>query len=1240
LKFPFPNLSYPDKEVSNKSKATYCFYSFTNSKAFGMRNLKIMISSFINGYSLLRTSFICKTKMKKSAFLLLISIIFLSISGNSQTKVQVDTLLSISKRRASEYILKKFEAEEWAKKNGFPIKTVKNGSISEIQFIDEFGVPRYYTTDNRNSSATISTRNVNPGGSAGLNLTGAGITVREWDGGIVKATHTEFGGRAAVVDNADIEPHATHVAGIIMGAGIRWNARGMAYQANLRSFDWNSDESEMAAEAAAGALISNHSYGIKHGWSEGTWYGVPSISTQEDYSFGFYDDKPQGWDLIAWNAPYFLICKAAGNDRGQSGTGYPADGPYDCISDFGVAKNVMTIGAVDDITSGYSTSGGVTQVQAYFSSWGPVDDGRIKPDIVANGVALYSASTSFGTNAPTYEEKTGTSMASPSVAGSLALLQQHSYSLTGSYMLSATLKALAIHTADEAGPNIGPDYMFGWGLMNTKNAALKIIADQSYDVISEQTINNGEYYTRDVVALGTEPIKVTIVWTDPPGTPTAASLDPITPMLVNDLDLRLTSLNSTYYPWKLNRDNPTFAATNFSKNNVDNVEVVYIPNPVQGATYTITVDHDGTLQDGSQNFSIIISGVLPTVHPIIDFAASSTNPAVNTQVNFTDNSINVPTSWNWSFSPSTVTYLSGSTSTSKNPQVKFTAPGLYTVTLKAYNAFGSDSVSRIDYVNVSDCVYNTLPFIENFSNATLPACWSIADNIGSSQVWQFGTISTGYPNPSLTGNYAFLNSYAYGAGNSQNTDLITPCLDLSAYSTVNLQFTYYNKYQTSNSGKLYYSLNNGITWVLIATFSTTAANNPYVFSKVLLYVGGQSQVKFKWNFTGTYGYYWAIDDVQITSCPSLSPVGVSVSTNVNPICSTNTVVFTATPSNAGPNPIYQWRKNGVNQGTGSSSPTYGFSYLNNNDVISCVLTSNAACISGNPATSNAYTVTVGTLATVGVAISASANPVEIGTMVTYTATPANGGTNPVYQWKVNGINSGTNSPIFTYMPMDNDVISCVLTSNILCAFSNPATSPELLMTVNHYATTLTVSAFPEGLFNGTGLNKAQNGSGFQFPGDVSDQITLELHSSIAPYGQVGNSVVVNLNTLGSATFELPVTLSGLFYLVIKHRNSIETWSAVPILIGTGIATYDFTDMQTRAFGSTLKPSNGKFVFPTGDVNQDGVMDALDLIAIDNLASGFESGYVPEDLNGDGVVNALDIVILINNISGFVIGIKP
>jgi PKD repeat protein len=396
---------------------------------------------------------------------------------------------------------------------------------------------------------------------------------------------------------------------------------------------------------------------------------------------------------------------------------------------------------------GYAAPSSV--VMTSFSSWGPADDGRIKPDIVANGIGLYSA---YNTNNTSYASMSGTSMACPSAAGSLALLQQHYYTLTGSYMRAATLKALVIHTADEAGTGTGPDYQFGWGLMNTKNAALKISAGQATDVMSELILNDGAIYTRDVTALGSEPLKVTIVWTDPAGTPPDASLDPVTPMLVNDLDLRITRSASTWYPWKLDRDNPANAATNDTENNVDNVEVVYIASPAAGDTYTIAVDHDGTLSGGSQAYSMIISGIVITQPPTADFEASSTLSPINTQVNFTDISMNGPTGWSWSLSPSTVAYLNGTTSISRNPQVQFTAAGSYTVILTAVNAYGSDAETKTDFITVVSCTFGTLPFTESFENTTIPICWTQADHQGNGQIWQFGTLSGLSSPPILTGN--------------------------------------------------------------------------------------------------------------------------------------------------------------------------------------------------------------------------------------------------------------------------------------------------------------------------------------------------------------------------------------------------------------------------------------------------------------------------------------------------------
>jgi PKD repeat protein len=623
-----------------------------------------------------------------------------SIIGLSQTATHTEALIDFAKEKSKDYEKKKAEAIEWANRNGYPVTAEYNGSFIEIQRISVSGIPQYFITDNAVAAATISTSEVYPGASAGLSLTGSGITVREWDAGSALTSHQEFGGRVTNVNGVSTHWHSTHVAGTIIAAGIVESAKGMAYQANLRSLDWNNDVAELASEGADGALMSCHSYGYSRGWFwtglSWAWAGDPAISTEEDYLFGFYDTYAQQYDQVARNAPYFLICKSAGNDRNDIGNGtYPPDGPYDCIGQNGVAKNILTVGAVFDIPEGYTNPSSV--VMSSFSSWGPADDGRIKPDIVANGTNVYST---YNTNNTSYATLGGTSMSTPSVAGSLALLQQHWNTLTGTYMLAATLKALVLHTADEAGSYPGPDYQFGWGLMNTKNAALQISADQSLDVISELILNDGNTFTREVIASGTEPLKVTIVWTDVPGTPVSPQLDPITPMLVNDLDLRITKSGITYYPWKLDRDNPTNAATNTTKNYVDNVEVVFIANPNPGEAYTIVIDHEGPLSGGSQAFSMIISGITIAEPPLADFLADTTTCGIGQTINFSDLSVNIPTEWTWSFTPSTVTFVEGTDSLSQHPRVQFNTPGSYTVELIVANTAGSDTATKADYISV------------------------------------------------------------------------------------------------------------------------------------------------------------------------------------------------------------------------------------------------------------------------------------------------------------------------------------------------------------------------------------------------------------------------------------------------------------------------------------------------------------------------------------------------------------
>ena len=174
-------------------------------------------------------------------------------------------------------------------------------------------------------------------------------------------------------------------------------------------------------------------------------------------------------------------------------------------------------------------------------------------------------------------------------------------------------------------------------------------------------------------------------------------------------------------------------------------------------------------------------------------------------------------------------------------------------------------------------------------------------------------------------------------------------------------------------------------------------------------------------------------------------VGVSIAASANSICTGTSVTFTATPVNGGTSPSFQWKVNGVDAGTNSSVYTY---IPINGDIITCVLTSSLAiCVSNNPALSNPINLVVNPLQSVGVTISPSSNPVCAGTLVNFTAIPVNGGITPQYQWKVNGLIAGTNSPAYSYVPLNGDVITCTLSSNVLCPSGNPAISNTVTISV-------------------------------------------------------------------------------------------------------------------------------------------------------------------------------------------------
>ncbi|WP_318311200.1 S8 family serine peptidase [Flagellimonas crocea] len=467
-----------------------------------------------------------------------------------------------------------------------------NGAQVALKDIGTDGTPLYYTTLSDPASQTSRAHTLYDKGLLNLGLTGTNMEVGVWDSGVALSSHQEFDTRAKNADNADeISLHATLVTGNLISAGVEPNAKGVAYGAQALTHDWSRDKIEVAEAAANGMLLSNHSYGILSD-------RVP------DWYFGAYIKVTQDWDKIMYNAPYYLMVTAAGNaqksnDNEAPNFGKTSDG-FDLLLGFTTTKNGLTIaGANTEIDS----SGDLIKASvAGYSSFGPVDDGRVKPDLAGDGGNILS--TSSATNS-SYQVSAGTSMAAPGVTGTLLLLQQYHEELFGNYMKAATLKGLALHTADDVDAK-GPDYKMGWGIMNAKAAAEALQNKEYTTLVNEEKLSNGETYTITVNAIEGTPLVASISWTDPESENiNRGELNSTTAALVNDLDIRISKDGETYFPWKLNPARANDAATK-GDNKVDPFERVEVENA--SGTYTITISHKGALKNNIQDFSLIVTG--------------------------------------------------------------------------------------------------------------------------------------------------------------------------------------------------------------------------------------------------------------------------------------------------------------------------------------------------------------------------------------------------------------------------------------------------------------------------------------------------------------------------------------------------------------------------------------------------------------------------------------------------------
>ncbi|HVR99067.1 MAG TPA: S8 family serine peptidase [Thermoanaerobaculia bacterium] len=438
---------------------------------------------------------------------------------------------------------------------------------------------------------------VEPVQAAPYSLSGAGVQLGIWDGGEV-FNHLDFSGRLTLAETSAADDHATHVAGIMAGDGTNspsvglpvGGLRGMATGAEIISYDFDDDLSIEHDDA-----INN--YGIDN--SQNSWgYDITSMFCP---FFGDYLLESRNYDLTVTGTHGRRIPAvfAVGNSRNDNICGMSNVAPYINYSVVpppgGTAKNVIAVGAIN----------GDNSVMTEFSSWGPVDDGRIKPDLVAPGCnnrPTFPYVAAPGATVGGYIGFCGTSQAAPVVSGAIGLMLERYREIcpgTGNDPLPSTLKALLVHTArdlDNATSylNPGPDYASGYGALDIKDAVDMI----PFHV--EDEVSHGVTDTYQITVTRQKNLKVTLAWDDPAAAENAAIA------LINNLNLELVDPNGTIHrPWILNSATPAANATR----GIDNRNVLeqVVVDEVTGANAGVwTIRVIGTnVPSGPQKYSLV-----------------------------------------------------------------------------------------------------------------------------------------------------------------------------------------------------------------------------------------------------------------------------------------------------------------------------------------------------------------------------------------------------------------------------------------------------------------------------------------------------------------------------------------------------------------------------------------------------------------------------------------------------------
>jgi len=632
-----------------------------------------------------------------------------------------------------------------------------------------------------------------------------------------------------------------------------------------------------------------------------------------------------------------------------------------------------------------------------------------------------------------------------------------------------------------------------------------------------------------------------------------------------------------------------------------------------------------------------------------NFVASTVYPCIGGSVQFNDFSTGAPTSWTWSFPGG-----APSTSNLANPVVTYNSSGTYAVTLTVSDGVTTNTLTKSAYINTKGA---NLPLSETFEGASYPPSgWSEFDDTNDAVKWELTSAASGF---GVGAQSVYFNNWSQNATGKKD-EIRTARYNGESYNSISLTFdvaywTYTNQsYQ--DSLQVLISTDCGVTFTQVynkggATLSTVAGQSTTSFTptstqwrketvNLNAYIGQSFLLAFR--NVARYGNNLYLDNISVNATVasnagidkvicigSSTGIGSTSTSGINYSWSPTTALSSSVISNptASPTSSQQY----------ILTATHALSGISAKDTMNVTVNQILANITaGGIAPSLCKNIAVNIPFTV-------ACPYNAGNIFTAQLSNASGSfSSPVVIGTLSGISSGTISGLIPSNAVaDTGYKIRIVTSSPITVGNNYGTS----ISITNCTFTYNVKLFIQGYYVGSGVMRAAVNPGL-YP-TLCDSVKIELHNAAAPYSLVDyNLSTINVN--GNGQFLFPTTAIGQsFYLVVKHRNALETWSANPVSITSG-GTYDFSTGANKAYESNqVLVGPGVYAIYSGDIsngvsggNGDGLINSSDYNELQNSLGQFLSSYDYHDLTGDFQIESMDYSLMENNINLNLVVKKP